>query len=84
MRGLIGYLMNEKIQKVLANLGVGSRREIERWIREGRIRINQQLAKLGDRIDLTAKILIDGKPVLLVPAIDVQCTIGSGGAADSI
>ena len=64
--------MNEKIQKVLANLGVGSRREIERWIREGRIRINQQLAKLGDRIDLTAKILIDGKPVLLVPAIDVQ------------
>ncbi|MEN9450325.1 MAG: pseudouridine synthase [Pseudomonadota bacterium] len=64
--------MNEKIQKVLANLGIGSRREIERWIREGRIRINQQLAKLGDRIDLTAKILIDGKPVLLVPAIDVQ------------
>lgn len=72
MRGLIGYLMNEKIQKVLANLGIGSRREIERWIREGRIRINQQLAKLGDRIDLTAKILIDGKPVPLVPAIDVQ------------
>lgn len=64
--------MNEKIQKVLANLGIGSRREIERWIREGRIRINQQAAKLGDRIDLTAKILLDGKPVPLVPAADFQ------------
>ena len=64
--------MNEKIQKVLANLGVGSRREIERWIREGRIRINQQAAKLGDRIDLTAKILLDGKPVPLIPATDFQ------------
>ncbi len=64
--------MNEKIQKVLANLGIGSRREIERWIREGRIRINQKPAKLGDRIDLTAKILIEGKPVSLIPATDFK------------
>lgn len=63
---------HEKIQKVLANLGIGSRREIERWIREGRIRINHQPVKLGDRIDLTAKILIDGKPVPLFPATDFQ------------
>lgn len=65
-------MINEKIQKVLANLGVGSRREIERWIREGRVRINQQLAKLGDRIDLTAKILIDNKPVPLMPTTDFK------------
>ncbi|WP_342220741.1 23S rRNA pseudouridine(2605) synthase RluB [Rickettsiella endosymbiont of Miltochrista miniata] len=64
--------MNEKIQKVLANLGIGSRREIERWIREGRIRINQQAAKLGDRIDLTAKILLDGKPIPLIPTTDFK------------
>lgn len=57
--------MNEKIQKVLANIGLGSRREIERWIREGRIRINTQAAKLGDRIDLHAKVFIDGKRVCL-------------------
>ena len=62
--------MSEKIQKILANLGIGSRREIERWIREGRIRINQQPAKLGDRIDLTAKIFIDGKPIPLLPTSD--------------
>jgi 23S rRNA pseudouridine2605 synthase len=57
--------MNEKIQKVLAHLGIGSRREIERWIREGRIRINNQCAKLGDRIDLSAKVMIDDKPIRL-------------------
>lgn len=64
--------MNEKIQKVLARLGIGSRREIERWIREGRVRINQQLAKLGDRIDLTTTVLIDNKPVPLVSDSDFK------------
>lgn len=57
--------MNEKIQKILANLGMGSRREIERWIREGRIRVNQRPAKLGDRIALTEKVFIDGKLIPL-------------------
>lgn len=57
--------MNEKIQKILANLGIGSRREIERWIRDGRVRLSQRPAKLGDRIDLTEKIFIDGKPIPL-------------------
>lgn len=64
--------MSEKIQKILANLGIGSRREIERWIREGRVRINQQPAKLGDRIDLTAKIFIDGKLIPLLPTSDFK------------
>lgn len=58
--------MSEKIQKILAHLGLGSRREVERWIREGRIRINNQRAKLGDRIDLTAKVFLDDKAVRLV------------------
>lgn len=64
--------MNEKIQKILANLGMGSRREIECWIREGRIRINRRLAKLGDRIDLTEKVFIDGKRVLLTTPSDFK------------
>lgn len=64
--------MNEKIQKILANLGIGSRREIERWIRAGRIQLNQRPAQLGDRIDLTAKIFIDGKPISLVATSDFK------------
>ena len=55
--------MSEKIQKVLAHLGMGSRREIERWINEGRVYINGRQAKLGTRVDLTAKITVDNKQV---------------------
>ncbi len=57
--------MTEKLQKVLARNGLGSRREIEAWIVAGRISINGQLAQLGDRIDDVAKITLDGKPVSL-------------------
>lgn len=42
--------LGERVQKVLANAGFGSRREIERWIEQGKVRINGQLAKLGDRV----------------------------------
>lgn len=57
--------MSEKLQKVLARAGLGSRREIERWIDEGRVQINGMTAKLGDRVELNVKIKIDGKPVYL-------------------
>ncbi len=59
--------MTEKLQKVLARAGLGSRRQIEGWIAEGRISINDKPAKLGDRIDLTAKITIDNRAVFLRP-----------------
>jgi 23S rRNA pseudouridine2605 synthase len=59
--------MTEKLQKVLARAGLGSRREIEKWIAEGRITINGKPAKLGDRIDLSANITIDNRPVILRP-----------------
>lgn len=59
--------MTEKLQKVLARAGLGSRREIEKWIAEGRIAINGKPAKLGDRIDLNVNITIDNRPVILRP-----------------
>ena len=55
--------MSEKIQKVLANYGLASRREIERWIADGRISVNGQLAKLGDRVEETDSISVDGRKV---------------------
>lgn len=57
--------MSERLQKVLANLGLGSRRTMEEWIREGRISINGKIATLGATVDGSEKILVDGKPVKL-------------------
>jgi 23S rRNA pseudouridine2605 synthase len=53
--------MQEKIQKVLARLGLASRREIERWIQQGRIQLNGQIAQLGDRMDSKSILTLDGK-----------------------
>jgi 23S rRNA pseudouridine2605 synthase len=55
----------ERIQKVLATHGYGSRREIETWISAGRISVNGRPAKLGDRIEPEDKIAIDGKAIRL-------------------
>ncbi|MEG0211110.1 S4 domain-containing protein, partial [Hafnia sp.] len=45
--------MSEKLQKVLANAGHGSRREIEAMIKEGRVSVDGKLATLGDRVEVT-------------------------------
>ncbi len=51
---------DEKLQKVLARAGIGSRREMERAIEEGRVRVNDQTAKLGDRVTPKDKVFVDG------------------------
>jgi 23S rRNA pseudouridine2605 synthase len=51
----------ERIQKVLAAAGHGSRRSIEEWLREGRIRVNGEPAKLGDRAEPTDRFELDGR-----------------------
>jgi len=53
----------ERLQKKLAASGYGSRREIERWITEGRLKINGQLAKLGDRVTEDDVISLDNRPL---------------------
>jgi 23S rRNA pseudouridine2605 synthase len=55
--------MAERLQKWLAGLGLGSRREIERWISEGRITVDGELAELGLKVDGTERIQVDGKLV---------------------
>tara|TARA_B110000459_G_C16556635_1_gene469444 strand:- start:61 stop:852 length:792 start_codon:yes stop_codon:yes gene_type:complete len=55
--------MTEKLQKVLAARGLGSRRELERWIEAGRISVNGKIAKLGARVLGDDRILVDGRPI---------------------
>ena len=55
--------MPERVQKVLAAAGHGSRREIERWIREGRLRIDGRAAVLGDTVNGDEKFTFDGRPL---------------------
>lgn len=52
--------MSDKLQKVLANAGLGSRREMEKWIEQGRISVNGKIATLGDRVELTDQVRSDG------------------------
>ena len=53
----------ERLQKVLANAGVASRREVERMIGDGRIRINGRIAVLGDRVGPDDRIQLDGRTI---------------------
>lgn len=55
--------MSEKLQKILAAAGLGSRRELEKWITAGRVTVNGNVAKLGDRAAPNDRILVDGRPV---------------------
>ena len=55
--------VSEKLHKVLAARGFGSRREMERWIEAGRISVNGRVATLGDRVTDEDRIHVDGRPV---------------------
>ena len=54
-------IVGEKLQKVLARAGIGSRRGMEQWITEGRITVDGKPAKLGDRVSPEQVIRIDGR-----------------------
>ena len=52
-----------KLHKVLAQSGVGSRRDLEQWIVEGRVSVNGEPAHVGQRVSFGDRVAIDGKPV---------------------
>lgn len=66
------HVGDEKLQKVMARTGLGSRREMERWIQEGRVRIDGRPATLGDRVGAAAQITVDGHPLTPVAATETR------------
>ncbi len=52
-----------KLHKVLAQAGIGSRRDMEQWVLEGRVTVNGEPAHIGQRISFGDKIAVGGKPV---------------------
>lgn len=54
----------ERIQKIIANSGLCSRREAERFIVEGNVRVNGKIAQLGDKATPDAAIFVNNKPIL--------------------
>lgn len=69
--------MSEKLQKVLARAGHGSRREIETMISAGRVSVDGKLATLGDRVEPSSslKIRIDGHVVPVSESITEVCRV---------
>ena len=62
----------QKLQKVLATLGLGSRRKMERWIEEGRVTVDGSVATLGDRVHAGQALRLDGKPLEVDAAEQVR------------
>ncbi|GKX54496.1 pseudouridine synthase [Leminorella grimontii] len=69
--------MSEKLQKVLANSGHGSRRELEAMIQAGRISVDGKIATLGDRVTVTPgmKVRIDGHVVSIRETEETICRV---------
>ncbi|WP_421711317.1 23S rRNA pseudouridine(2605) synthase RluB [Alcanivorax sp.] len=61
----------EKLQKVLARAGLGSRRELEKWIADGRVSVNGTVATLGDRVGNDDTLRVDGRIIKVKPEEDI-------------
>ena len=63
---------SQKLQKVIAASGRGSRRQIENWIADGRVSVNGRVAHLGQRVSAQDEIVVDGAIVETATASEPQ------------
>jgi 23S rRNA pseudouridine2605 synthase len=62
--------LSERLHKLLAQHGLGSRRQVESWIREGRILVNGQPAEVGQAVHPRDRVVVDGRDVTRLLAVE--------------
>jgi len=67
--------MSERLQKLIANAGYGSRRWAERLIEQGRVTLNNHDVKLGDKALVNDQIRIDGKLIDLKRYAEIETKV---------
>lgn len=67
-RGEVAVGGSQKLHKVLAQAGLGSRREMEQWIAAGRITVNGKVAGVGERVLASDQIKVGGRPIRMPEA----------------
>ncbi|MCC6301179.1 MAG: pseudouridine synthase [Gammaproteobacteria bacterium] len=67
--------MSERVHKALARLGYGSRREIEEWIRAGRVEINRRPAQTGATLAPGDVVGVDGRPAFTYEGAPAACRV---------
>jgi 23S rRNA pseudouridine2605 synthase len=62
--------LSERLHKLLAQHGIGSRRQVEAWIREGRVLVNGRPAEIGHALQPGERVVVDGKDVTRMLAVE--------------
>jgi len=68
-------MQTERIQKALSRMGLGSRREIERWVEEGLIRVNGNIATPGQAVKAGDKVSYKNKRIEIKPIEELRTRV---------
>jgi 23S rRNA pseudouridine2605 synthase len=69
-------MSEERLQKALARMGFGSRREIERWMEQGRVKVNGEIATLGVKVKDGDRTEFNGKRIVIrAPKAEVRVLV---------
>ena len=74
----------ERLQKYLAQRGLGSRRAVEEWIRAGRLSVNGRIAELGQKVSHADDIRLDGRAIKTRAAEAAQTFIFNRSPGDPL
>jgi 23S rRNA pseudouridine2605 synthase len=62
--------LSERLHKLLAQHGLGSRRQVESWIREGRVLVDGRPAEIGQSLRRGQRVVLDGRDVTRLLAVE--------------